>query len=195
MNTAANQQKRSLNKKPSKLLKLAKETSKLVKRTALDAILLKMRQTKNNNEGRLPKGFVTDIVREMSGEFPWLNPDKINYHYQTWTKQKTLSESENDVNTGTVDKNFASNSIITHIPRSDDRNKGGRPKGTTNVTKKQVADSVTAALNEITKEYKKKKSEGPMKKGVLASIIASVKRKRSLPDDVSILPDTIRRRV
>ena len=34
-----------------------------------------------------------------------------------------------------------------------------------------------------------------MKKGVLASIIASVKRKRSLPDDVSILPDTIRRRV
>ena len=88
MNTTANQQKRSLNKKPSKLLKLTKETSKLVKRTALDAILLKMRQTKNNNEGRLPKGFMTDIVREMNGEFPWLNRDKINYHYQTWTKQK-----------------------------------------------------------------------------------------------------------
>ena len=110
-------------------------------------------------------------------------------------KTKKLSETENDVNTGTVDKNFVSSSIITHIPKSDDRNKGGRPKGTTNVTKKQVADSVTAALNEITEEYKKKKSEGPMKKGELASIIASVKRKRSLPDDVRILPDTIRRRV
>ena len=83
MNTAANQQKRSLNKKPSKLLKLAKETLKLVKRTALDAISLKLMQTKNNNEGRLPKGFMTDIVREMNGEFPWLNRDKINYHYQT----------------------------------------------------------------------------------------------------------------
>ena len=43
-------------------------------------------------------------------------------------------------------------------------------------------------MNEITEEYKKKKSEGPVKKGVIASIIASVKKR----DPYVLMNDDIR---
>ena len=107
MTIAVNRHK---NKKTSKLLKLTKETLKLAKKTALDDFALKMSQTKDENGGRLPKSFVSDIVKEMKAELPWLNQDKINYHYRTWVQQKVLPESENDVSAGTIDKKIESSS-------------------------------------------------------------------------------------
>ena len=69
------------------------------------------------------------------------------------------------------------------------KKKGGRPKGTTNHSKKELSDAIIVAKNEIVDMYSKEKrnSQGKMlKSNTLKIIISEMKLKINLLDDVEI---------
>ena len=78
------------------------------------------------------------------------------------------------------------------------QNKGGRPKGSTDVNKRVTCDAIIAAKNEIAIKYSKAKEKTGRKKvpnKTSQNIIEDVKQERKLPEGVMIPRDTIRRRI
>ena len=181
------------NKSTTKAAKSIKAAFKSAKRQTLDEIAQKMHDAKAKNAGKLPHNYVPIILAEMKPMCPWLNRHAINYHFSVWKKRQLTDINEDSALS-------ASDSSVSHInqPNSQARLKGGRPKGTTEESKKRDSDALIAAKNEIAVEYKKAKTDigdKPVSNGTMHQIIKNVKAKRGIPDDIEIKVDTIRRRV
>ena len=164
-----------------------------LKKKTLSNVAEKNFNAKGVDGGKLPHSFVPSIITEMKTLCPWINRDSVNYHYRTWSKRK-----ENDIVQETAMIAIADAISCTNQARCDLRLKGGRPKGSTNESKKVRSDALLAATNEIALEYLEMKEgagDNCLENGTLKKLIADISRKRNLPDDCVIKCDTIRRRI
>ena len=148
----------------------AKATLKLARISTLDDIAALIQVAKDNNNNKIPRNFVSSIVSETELVCPWINRDAINYHYRTWSKRSTVNLDPHDYtlavcqdevameNAIPVSSDDSATSISNHIDILEVRKKGGRPKGTTDVNRKLLSDSILVEKNEITDLYDVAKS-------------------------------------
>ena len=195
-----------------KTVRRAKATLKLARTKTLDDIAARIKVAKCNNNNKIPRNFVSSIVNELEPVCSWINRDVINYHYRTWSKRSNVNldppnptpVNQDEIameNAIPVSSDDSATSISNHIEILEEeavRKKGGRPKGTTDINRKLLSDSILAAKNEITDLYAIAKSNAganKVEKNTLQTIINQIVKKRKLPNEVSINIDTIRRRV
>ena len=126
-------------------------------------------------------------------ECPWLNQDIIHYHYNRWSCKRVHDDVVVAISLVVSTRDAAS--ITNQTETLPERNKGGRPKGTTNRSKKEFSDAIIAAKNETVVKYCEEKERNgqtnALKKNMLSNIIREVKRKRNLPDNVEMKTDHI----
>ena len=194
-----------------KIARRAKAVLKTARTETLDEIATRIFHAKQENNNKVPRNFVSSIVTELEPVCSWINRDVINYHFKSWSKRKhvnltppTPTTDQDDIateNAVPVSSDSSATSITNHIELLEEeavRLKGGRPKGTTDVNRKLISDSVIAAKNEITDLYVDARAQAGANKvedNTLQKIIDTVSKKRSLPDEITISSDTIRRRV
>ena len=176
-----------------------KKKAKADKKRYLDEIAEKIDAERKKNNGKLPHGFTANFEKQFKTCCPSINRNSINHHYRVWSKNRAsvtlVSNSQNDVAIDDATTAEVTRPITNHSD-SDEKKKGGRPKGSTDQRKKELADAIVAAKNEITQKYYEAKTNcKKVLDGTLVKIIEDVKKKRKLPHDVQINSDTIRRRV
>jgi len=78
------------------------------------------------------------------------------------------------------------------------RNKGGRPKGTTQASKMNLETAIVAAKNEIVLKYlemMKKKDGNKVRSGCLKNLINEIKTERNLPDHFTVTLKYVHQRI
>ena len=134
---------------------------------------------------KVPWGFVSKLLTEAKNEEPWVTKNMINFAYKKFCSRKRL-ESETD-------------SSENHSTISMPSKSGGRPKGTTVISKHHHRETLAAAKNEIASLYKQEK-ERCKKNGErlancwLKNTIKRVIEARGLPLSTSIPSSTIQNR-
>ena len=172
-------------------------TRKSLHRTVLDKICEEMSYaTSTNPKGILPHGTMTRILKQYKKEHPWLNRDKINFHYGKFKKDPSRSA----VTVPVIDTGSESNTTTAGPENETASRFKGRPKGTTKASKFLMKQTMTAAKNEIAQMYfeakAKASSEGEkLEDGWLQKVVDDVKEKRGIGKDVAISLKTIRNRV
>lgn len=142
-----------------------------------------------NNNGRMPHGYMKTILDENKSSFEWLTRDIVNSAYTRFKKRLKDHSEQQPVK----EIHFADQQIFTSVSDlsesahqnstvgSSCRQRGGRPSGSTNKNKRKRTESIIAMKNDITREYiefkKSKKSNTP--KGVLEEIIKKHKKKET----------------
>ena len=123
------------------------------------------------------------VILDLPNPTPTVNQDEV-------AMENAIPVSSDDSTT----------SISNHIEILEEelvRSKGGQTKGTTDINRKLIADSILAAKNEITDLYAIAKLKGVNKveKHTLQAIINQIAKKRKLPEGITINIDTICHRV
>ena len=119
---------------------IAQATRKNILKDLCDTINLRIQ----DNNGRLPMGYMKSMVSNMQVVCPWLTRDVLNNELR---RRKRLG-------IGLLVSTDAASYFTTSVPdiavaASVDRKKGGRPEGTTDTRKKNCEFAVTAAKNQI----------------------------------------------
>ena len=116
----------------------------------------------------------------MQKDYRWINRNSINFAYEKFVRDRTYFDGPiRDMETATVRS-------------EDDKNIGGRPKGATMKSKRDMKVALREALNEISTSYKKEidiaRTLGfqAVKKGCLDKIIEQKKKEFSIPDGIEI---------
>lgn len=142
-----------------------------------------------NNNGRMPHGYMKTILDENKSSFEWLTRDIVNSAYTRFKKRlKDHSEQQPVKEIHLADQQiFTSVSDLSESAHQNStvgsscRQRGGRPSGSTNNNTRKRTESIIAMKNDITREYiefkKSKKSNTP--KEVLEEIIKKHQKKRN----------------
>ena len=147
---------------------------------------------------KLPYGTMQRILKQYKKEHPWLNRDKINFHYRKYKKDPSRSDgSVSAIVTG--NDNNSCESQDQEVGSKDSRYKG-RPKGTTKASKFFLKDALTAAKNEIAQTYFEAKSKASkngkrLEDGWLQKVVDEVKERRGIDESIPLSLKTIRNRV
>ena len=127
----------------NKAAKAAKARNKAARKQTLEDIAQCIYDARKNNNGSVPHKFIANLVDTMKCECPWINRDVINYHYNQWSRTERYSRrvdldrmQDNPSEVSSPVHHDDGVSILTE-PYLD-RKKGGRPKGTTNRTKRSL---------------------------------------------------------
>ena len=137
------------------------------------------------------------MLEQYRKEYPWVNRDKINYHYKKYKSDSTVSAvSVSVIDSESVEKHSHTSSGGGNTSKAS---RIGRPKGSTKASKFLLKTTLTAAKNEIAQQYfeaKAKASSQGMKlgDGWLARLISDTKKKRGLDENIIIPLNTIRNR-
>lgn len=175
------------------------------KRSVLENLCQCIHEEVKKNNGRMPHGYMNTILEENKHAFDWLTRDIVNSAYCRFKRrvvasnhsdQQPVSEIHLDEHQKSSSMSDLSESQQNHTCISVRQNKGGRPSGSTNISKKKRQDDIVSMKNEITSEYieLKKRKRGRISRGVLDDIIARHKKRRGL-EDVPVRASTIRQRV
>ena len=162
---------------------------KEAKHSVLKQICLEISEASKKNGGRKPYGLVKKMVREMHEDYRWINRNSINFAYEKFVKDRTYFD-------GPIrDKERAP------VRSEDEKNTGGRPKGTTIKAKRDMKVALREALNEISTSYQREidiaRTLGfqAVKKGCLDKIIEQKKKEFGIPDGFEIKKGLIRSRL
>jgi hypothetical protein len=169
-------------------------TAKLAARKALlDSLGTELDTAAAQNNGRLPYNYMSNLVKKVhqNPSMDWVTADVINGHRRRM-KEKQMEEHSSPP----LEQSHMSNS-------NDDkarRNKGGRPKGTTNENAHSTTVKIIRATNIVTTKYnalrEKCNSEGKrVPKGSIDDIIERAKADLSLDSSIIIPHSTIRARI
>ena len=110
---------------------------------------------RQNNDGRIPMGYMQAMVNNMRDVCPWITRDVINNELRRRKRLGTdliFCEPANLATTGVTDAADAA------VPQNT-RSKGGRPEGITDESKKNSEFAVIAAKNEISLTFAKDKKK------------------------------------
>jgi hypothetical protein len=187
---------------------------------ALNIVARKVEVAKANNGGVLKYRAMTDIVNSMKPTLPWLTTGMLRNHVNKLNKEKLKrdparptvedvagatanngGESTSTLSALTLDTGGNSDSAMGATSSNDD-NVGGRPKGSSADSKRDLKRRERLAMLEATRQYqdklmKKRKSDGSntrLKHGTLATIIEKAKALYNVVENSTINPSTIRSR-
>ena len=176
-----------------KAAKAARTAIKASKKAALDDICRDLYQSSVENNGRVPHGYVADVVKALKPTWPWLTRDVINAYL---LKYKKIMEERKIIGKDSEDQSFLGVDIIpsSHTHISDvsgfssiesvnngeitvaiasledsvsKKSKGGRPVGTTNSKKHLQEKLLFEAKNEIALAYVKEKRQAKKKGSIV----------------------------
>ena len=118
-----------------------------MRKQTLDDLSERIFVTRQENNGAMPHRFIANLIAATKSECPWLTGDIINYHYNRWSSK--CVQDDVVVAISPVFSTHDAVSITNQTETLPGRNKGGRPKGSTNRSKKEFLDAIIAAKNEI----------------------------------------------
>jgi len=130
----------------------------------------------------LSYGFVANLVIFHAAVCPWLSRDKLN---NTMRKRKRMGNLFLSASTNLITTGVTENAVAAPVKRV----KGGRPLGTTYITKKNCELAVIAAKNEISERYDTDTNKAGKKClpiGHFTRVICEVRKSNVLPDDIVI---------
>ena len=180
---------------------LAKRAAKSSKKAALTEICILMKAASDNNNNRLPYGYVTKLINETN-DMAWLTRDTVN---KAFIKFKKDLENSDD-NCMEITLSSSQGSTISDLSTSfsagtlllDERKGPGRPKGSTIDSKRKQKEKGYVVKNLITKKFSSMKYQAKLdgkrcKPGTLEKIINKEKSKYNYVGKVCA--KTIRNRV
>ena len=185
----------------------AKKAVKAAKAASLTDICISMNEAAKNNKNRLPYGYVTKLLKELKSDLQWLTRNIINkafLKYRMDLKNGTLpssvqicgshDESLSDISGGLENGTTATNPSTIADCNGSKKSKGGRPVGSTDMSKKAKELLLFKKKNIIAKRFAKvmKSNHGRLAKGTLDGIIREETEGTDLKN--KILPDAIRQR-
>ena len=199
-----------------------KKTLKLLKKSSLDKLCQRMLEASKNNKGRLPHGYVPQMLIDFKLEMPWLTRDILNKSFIQLKKKELEVDSDNEllgsipreigpISTVVSDLESTNHSTQQIVPpvqvyttsiesgaQTKERNVG-RPQGTTALDRKRQKDKEIQCKNAITIKFKAAKKEAERRnkrvtKGKLEKIIETEKKIFGLTT-TKISKSTIRTRV
>ena len=164
---------------PSKFQK-QRELRELV----LQSVCKDIHEAEDSNGGRAPYGFVKEIVENMKGDHPWVTRNTIRHaleKYKFKLKETALQRERDEA-------------------AASQYNTGGRPKGTTKLSKREFDVNLIQCKNEITAEYQSALNDAKalgtcVRKGFMDQLIREKKLAHGISLDVKISPSTIYSRV
>ena len=147
---------------------------------------------------KLPYGTMQRILKQYTKDHPWLNRDKINFHYRKFKKdplQCVLNLSAIDTGSDISSEAAKEQEVGSKASSNTSRFKG-RPKGTTKASKFLLKDTLTAAKNEIAQMYFEAKAQAAnngkrLEDGWLKKVVDDVKEKRGIKKSIPISLHTI----
>ena len=148
--------------------KKIKVTPNTLKSQTLYDVVQKIFNTKEINGGKLPHNFIPLIIKEMKILCLWLQKEGNDIIQETAIIARTDKISN------------------TNQPRCTLRLKGGRPKVSTDESKKDKSNALLAATNEITLEYLEINEcacDKYLENGTLRNLIKIILQERNLPGD------------
>jgi hypothetical protein len=189
---------------------------------ALNIVARKIEVEKANNGGVLKYKAMTDIVNSMKPTLPWLTKDMLRNHIKKLNKEKMKREAArppDDVDAAaspandgggqststlsalTLDTGGNSDTMPGITSSGSEDNLGGRPKGSSAESKRDLKERKRLATLAATKQYqeelkKKRKQDGSTARlmhGTLATIIEKAKAFYNV-ENSTINPSTIRSR-
>ena len=139
-----------------------------------------MEEKTANNCTRFPHSYISDRIDGLRDESPWLTRSVLNKGIRSFTP---------------IDNNIEEQ-LVTDNPRKSgnsncnlDRKTGGRPKVSTDKSKKDLADAAMVVNNEVTAAYLKLKERTKNKKlpnGTLKGLVESISTKIKRPGNCPI---------
>ena len=160
----------------------AKKQLKKAKKEILQSICIRIHQESQKNKGKVPYGFISALVFELKDVCNGtLGRDAINYSYRSFLKNcKSVKLGSISPTLSHMRDEYVG---MSYQPSGEtSREKGGRPKGTTNEAKYQKELAIAAALNEITALYVAEKEQNVgkrMKRGRVEEIISDIQKKEN----------------
>lgn len=109
---------------------------------------------------KLPYGTMQRILKQYTKDHPWLNRDKINFHYRKFKNDPlrcVLNLPAIDTTGGDISSEVAKEQEVGSKAGSNTSRFKGHPKGTTKASKFLLKDTLIAAKNEIAQMYLKQK--------------------------------------
>ena len=160
---------------PTKIIK-QRELRELV----LQSVCKDIHEAEISNGGRAPYGFVKEIVENMKDDHPWVTRNTIRHaleKYKFKLKETALQRERDEAARAQY-------------------NTGGRPKGTTKLSKREFEVNLIHCKNEITDEYQSALNDAKalgacVRKGFMDQLIREKKLAHGIPLDVKISPSTI----
>jgi hypothetical protein len=194
------------NAAPERLIMLSNAASKAAKeaREATMGVIAKLvDDAAVKNGGRVPKGFVPQVIQKFSKVAPGLTRDQIN-HYKKKHKRSATADSE-------LTPGLSPMTVSNNLPQDDadpakKRQKGGRRKGTTMKIPHTELESYRKAAAEAAQDYQNAlddfvhrrcnniKGKRRIKKGTLNQIIKDAKKRHNV-EHLEIPEETVKSRI
>ena len=186
---------------------IVKSTAYSIRKTILNDICNTIHNEKIKQQStRVPHGLFKKLLAGANSVCPSITLNTIMNAYRKSVKMGNLiNENESDNQTETADENATAldedapvDLIEESRPPMQNRQKGGRPAGTTAKRKRVISLATVAAKNEISRIFKDEKQalrKGKrMKRGRLEQIVTKICRKRNIPHLPEETIKTIRQR-
>ena len=170
-----------------------KSTKKLklsLRKAVLDQVCAQLDNVTEKNKGRKPYGHVAKLVNDMKQDYPWITRHTVNYAFELY--KRASSKEKNASVESAIDSSDTESGVAC-------RNKGGRPRGSTDNAKFEREEAIRLAQDSMAIEYDEKRKEAKrigrkVENGCLEKIVKKWKRKYNLDDSVIIKKETIRSR-
>ena len=173
----------------------------MIRRAAIETYCKSIHEAAQNNNGKLPYGYMLKFVEENRKMSPWLNRDIINSAYVRYKKGLMNGlHSDKPGEIEVIDRSSVHTSLSdlsgSQVSSSGQRSKGGRPIGTSFLNKRKKEMKAVAMKTDIVKEFKEeidkaKERKRKVENGLLDKIIKKHKNKNGMPN-VNIPLGTIR---
>jgi hypothetical protein len=192
------------------LLKLSRAASEARKAT-MATISELVNNAAEKNGGRVPFGFIPQVIQQFSNVVPGLTRDKIKHYYKKEYKNKRKRGLPQNDGRGATSNGSAlvvtpdEPLLASSLPQDDaspptKRQKGGRPKGTTLKSSQAELTLYKKACDEAARDFQSAVDEVAesgkcrMKQGLLDQIIQDTKRRNKL-EHLEISKKMIRMRI
>ena len=173
---------------------IAKATKKVILSDLCNTIDIKRAEYEANNE-ILPYGFIAQQIAGVNVICPGLTRHDVNNELRRRKRKEVVCSVTTDI-TLTGEGNIVPAPVETVDPI--DRNKGGRPTGSTKSKRRVCELALLAVKNEIATTYESERKlagKKRLKRGRLDEIIEESKSRNGLPEDLTINKNLIRQRM
>ena len=135
---------------------------------------------KQTIDARIPRGYISGLIKSHAAVCPWLNRDVINNELRRRKKNGIFDSGYTpaiNITTSVTD------SALVGTDPDLNRTKRGRPEGTTDENKKRYEYAILSSKNEIVDLIKKEREDNKNKRlpvGTLSNIIKAVTKRNTL---------------
>ena len=182
----------------AKRTKDQKSLEKNVMKSLVATVMEKEHEVKQSKKHRLPKNYLTDLIKGFSNVIPTLTvkslKNAVAYHKRRNISTNKNSNTEGEQRTNTIEETeTCSNSDPSGKNSQPKQSKKGRPKHEFIRTNKIL---YSMAMNEVTqKSAQLKQKEGVLRNESFQNIVIEVRKKRHLPEEFEIKKNTVKRRI